>query len=92
MKDRKAYIVKGSEDGNIGVCTSIRKAVDAAVDYVLQTADVLPEDLAERKKALAKEVKDKGFCAFHKSDLYGLASTSFDVQAEVEEFVLDARC
>lgn len=34
-----AYVVRGSEDGNIGVYSSKKKALKRAVDYVTQQGD-----------------------------------------------------
>ena len=48
----KSYIVKGSEDGPIGVFTSHKRALECAIQYVNQSTDTLEATGWEIDKSL----------------------------------------
>jgi hypothetical protein len=41
MKEKKIYIVKGSEDGIVGAYTTINKAYDMCMEYMSQYNELL---------------------------------------------------
>lgn len=41
-----AYVVKGSEDGNLGVFRSKKRAIEAAKEYVTNAATLAGDDFA----------------------------------------------
>lgn len=60
MADKKVYIVRGSEDGNIGVYTNIKKAYEAAAGYIGGSCDTKDKTPQQSYASVCKEFK-RGF-------------------------------
>ncbi len=70
----KLYVVRGSEDGVIGVANSARKAAAMALNYVHYEEPWTKT----QQDILAREVRDNGYCCYDPE--------GFDIHADVQVF------
>ncbi len=75
-QEKYIYIVKGSEDGNIAVMTSAKKAYNRALEYVNVSIE-------QDKYGNLAYLKEHGFCTVEGEEDYG------NIMCTVERFVMN---
>lgn len=80
-EDKRMYVVKGTEDGNIGVFTNIKLAYACAFDYVKD--DIGTDEKLISYSTITKAFKEGYFCRSIR-DAYGS-----EVNAEIQNFNLN---
>ena len=76
------YIVRGSEDGNLGVFANVKAAVKAGIHYAGQNGE---RELEQTFEEYAKEVRATGGCYIEPKD-----NDNFGI-AEITRFLLERK-
>jgi hypothetical protein len=89
---KKAYVVRGSEDGVLGVADSARKAVTMALNYVNKCAGSGPASwptVKARARVMRRDLRGDSFTYVSAAGLRGLVTMSDNLSANVEAFVVN---
>lgn len=81
-EDKKMYIVRGSEDGSLGVFSNIKLAYECAVAYVADDVEQGTEKLVTYS-SITKAFKEGYFCREVRDCPWG------NINAEIQQFNLN---